>query len=77
MEGEWTHIAATYSASNQRARVSVITLRIPPYVLSTLINAPKPEGNNNSLKSKEPYPQTRGLSNLEMKHVGKLVIIIT
>ena len=28
-----------------------------------------------SLKSKETYGQTRGLSNLEMKHVGKLAII--
>ena len=27
------------------------------------------------LKSKETYGQTRGLSNLEMKHVGKLAII--
>ena len=26
-------------------------------------------------KSKETYSQTRGLSNLEMKHVGELVII--
>ena len=27
------------------------------------------------MKSKETYGQTRGLSNLEMKHVGKLAII--
>ena len=26
-------------------------------------------------RSKETYGQTRGLSNLEMKHVGKLAII--
>ena len=26
-------------------------------------------------ESKETYDQTRGLSNLEMKHVGKLAII--
>ena len=28
-----------------------------------------------TLKSKETYGQTRGLSNLEMKHIGKLAII--
>ena len=28
-----------------------------------------------STESKETYGQTRGLSNLEMKHVGKLAII--
>ena len=27
------------------------------------------------VESKEPYGQTRGLRNLEMKHVGKLAII--
>ena len=31
--------------------------------------------NEDSLRSKETYGQTRGLSNLEMKHVGKLAII--
>ena len=28
-----------------------------------------------NMQSKETYGQTRGLSNLEMKYVGKLVII--
>ena len=31
--------------------------------------------NGSPLKSKDTYGQTRGLSNLEMKYVGKLAII--
>ena len=33
------------------------------------------DGKDIEWKSKETYGQTRGLSNLEMKHVGKLAII--
>ena len=33
--------------------------------------------DSQELKSKETYGQTRGLSNLEMKYVGKLAIIGT
>ena len=47
-EGKWTQIAATYSANQQRARVSVVARRLPPYVSSILINAPKPKENNSS-----------------------------
>ena len=34
-----------------------------------------PDQKASKKKSKESYGQTRGLSNLEMKHVGKLAII--
>ena len=33
--------------------------------------------NGSQRKSKETYGQSRGLSNLEVKHVGKLAIIGT
>ena len=42
-----------------------------PLVLEDLIS----DKLNERQKSKETFGQTRGLSNLEMKHVGKLAII--
>ena len=37
------------------------------------VSGSRPDGEQE--KSKETHGQTRGLSNLEMKHVGKLAII--